>query len=272
MLKPAKARSSVAWSFPLWTRETNQHRFAQHRAAQGLQLAAASPLTDVVRSGRVLRTSSGAELDDRYPHLPRSALSESFAGVPLEVDAWNCDVVYSGTQKCLSVPPGLAPITFSEKAEAVMDARTSPVRSWYLDVSAVRRYWGEERIYHHTAPISHVVGLHEGLRRVLTEGLEARWARHAEVGALFQEHIQDRNTTLIAQEGHRLPQLTTFSWPEGVDEAKLRTRLLEEYGIEVGGGLGEFKGTAWRVVLMGDGATHETVDRLLHAVDELLEG
>ncbi len=192
-------------------------------------------------------------------------------GVPLEVDAWGLDVVYSGTQKCLSTPPGLAPITFSEKAEAVIDRRRSTVRSWYLDVSAVRRYWGAERVYHHTAPISSVLGLHEGLRHVLQEGLEARWARHAEVGRLFQEHILDRDTRLLAQEGHRLPQLTSFAWPEGVDEGKLRSRLLDEHGIEVGGGLGEFAGRAWRVGLMGHGATHDNVDRLLAAIDELLD-
>jgi alanine-glyoxylate transaminase / serine-glyoxylate transaminase / serine-pyruvate transaminase len=194
------------------------------------------------------------------------------AGVPLEVDAWHLDVVYSGTQKCLSVPPGLAPITFSEKAEAAIERRSTTVRSWYLDVSAVRRYWGAERVYHHTAPISALLGLHEGLRLVLEEGLENRWARHAEVGRLFQEHLQDRDVVLLAQEGHRLPQLTSFAWPDGVDEGVLRRRLLEEHGIEVGGGLGTFAGTAWRVGLMGVGATHANVDRLLDAIDELLEG
>lgn len=194
------------------------------------------------------------------------------AGVPLEVDDWHLDVVYSGTQKCLSVPPGLAPITFSEKAEAVIDRRSTTVRSWYLDVSAVRRYWGGDRAYHHTAPISSLLGLHEGLRMVLEEGLEARWARHAEVGHLFQEHVQDRDAELLAQEGHRLPQLTTFALPGDVEEAPLRKRLLLEHGIEVGGGLGTFAGRAWRVGLMGDGATHANVDRFLHALDELLDG
>jgi alanine-glyoxylate transaminase/serine-glyoxylate transaminase/serine-pyruvate transaminase len=218
------------------------------------------PLEDV---GALLRDTDTLFLVDTVTGL---------AGVPVEVDAWGLDVVYSGTQKCLSVPPGLAPITFSEKAEAIMDRRSSTVRSWYLDVSAVRRWWGAERVYHHTAPISAVLGLHEGLRLVLEEGLETRWARHAEVGRLFQEHIQDRDATLLAQAGHRLPQLTSIGWPEHVDEGKLRRRLLEEHHIEVGGGLGEFAGSAWRVGLMGEGATHEHVDRLLHAVDELLEG
>lgn len=193
------------------------------------------------------------------------------AGVPLEVDEWGLDVVYSGTQKCLSVPPGLAPITFSAKAEDVLEARTHPVRSWYLDVEAVRRYWGAERTYHHTAPISSLLGLHEGLRRVLSEGMETRWARHEEVGRLFQEHVQDRDARLLADEGYRLPQLTTLAWPEEVDEGEIRRQLLARYGIEVGGGLGPFAGTAWRVGLMGEGATHDTVDRLLHAVDELLD-
>jgi alanine-glyoxylate transaminase / serine-glyoxylate transaminase / serine-pyruvate transaminase len=199
-------------------------------------------------------------------------------GVPLETDAWGLDIVYSGTQKCLSVPPGLAPITFSAKAEAVLDRRTAPVRSWYLDVSAIRRYWGQpsgggsgERSYHHTAPISALLGLHEGLRIVLEEGLETRWARHAEVGELFQSHLLDRDATLLAQEGHRLPQLTSFGWPDGVDEGDLRRRLLTEHGIEVGGGLGSFAGKAWRVGLMGEGATHANVDRLLDAMDELRE-
>lgn len=193
------------------------------------------------------------------------------AGVPLEVDAWHVDVCYSGTQKCLSVPPGLSPVTFSPKAENVLDQRKNPVQSWYLDVAALRRYWGEERVYHHTAPISSVLGLHEGLRRVLDEGLERRHARHREVGELFQQHIVDRDATLIAQEGHRLPQLTSFAWPDHIDEGKLRRRLMEEHSIEVGGGLGAFAGKAWRVGLMGEGATHENVDRLLDAVDHLLE-
>jgi alanine-glyoxylate transaminase / serine-glyoxylate transaminase / serine-pyruvate transaminase len=191
------------------------------------------------------------------------------AGVPLEIDAWHVDVVYSGTQKCLSVPPGLSPVSFSPKAEAVLDQRTEKVRSWYLDVSAIRRYWGGERAYHHTAPISALLGLHEGLRMVLEEGLETRWARHAEVGELFQSHLLDRDATLLAQEGHRLPQLTSFAWPDGVDEGDLRRRLLADHGIEVGGGLGTFAGKAWRVGLMGEGATHANVDRLLDAIDEL---
>lgn len=193
----------------------------------------------------------------------------SLGGIPVETDAWGLDVVYAGTQKCLSVPPGLAPVSFSPKAEAVLDQRRAPVGSWYLDVSAIRRYWGADRAYHHTAPISALLGLHEGLRLVLEEGLDARWARHEAVGRRLQEAVVERGGRLLAQEGHRLPQLTAFAWPDGTDEGALRRRLLEEEGIEVGGGLGEFVGTAWRVGLMGEGARDEHVDRLLGALDAL---
>lgn len=214
----------------------------------------------------------GALLRDRPTLFVVDAVT-SLGGVPVEVDAWGLDVVYSGTQKCLSVPPGLAPITFSPKAEQVIEQRETTVQSWYLDVSAVRRYWlagdGGARVYHHTAPISAVLGLHEGLRLVLEEGLERRWARHLEVGRAFQAAIVERGGTLLAEEGHRLPQLTSFAWPDGVDEADLRGRLLEDHGIEVGGGLGAFAGRAWRVGLMGEGATHTNAERLLAAIDDL---
>ncbi len=213
----------------------------------------------------------GALLRDRETLLVVDAVT-SLAGVVVDVDAWGLDVVYSGTQKCLSVPPGLAPITFSPKAEAVIEARSTPVRSWYLDVTAIRRYWGADRAYHHTAPISAVYGLHAGLRRVLAEGLEARWARHLEVGRAFQDAIVERGGVLLAADGHRLPQLTAFAWPDGVDEGALRRRLLADHGIEVGGGLGAFAGRAWRVGLMGEGATHANVERLLAAIDGLRRG
>ena len=212
----------------------------------------------------------GALIADRDALLVVDAVT-ALGGITVDTDGWGLDVVYAGTQKCLSVPPGLAPITFSPKAEAVIEARRTPVQSWYLDVTAIRGYWGAERTYHHTAPISALLGLHEGLRIVLEEGLDRREARHREVGALFQQHIQDRGCALLAAEGHRLPQLTAFAWPEGTDEGALRRALLTEHGIEVGGGLGDFAGRAWRVGLMGEGATHANVDRLLDAIDELLE-
>ncbi|MFA9430470.1 alanine--glyoxylate aminotransferase family protein [Egicoccus sp. AB-alg2] len=196
----------------------------------------------------------------------------SLGGVPVEVDAWGIDAAYGCTQACLSVPPGLGPITFSPKAEAAMAARRTTVRSWYLDLAGVRRWWGSERAHHHAVPVNALLGLHEGLRLVLEEGLETRWARHAEVGRLFQEHVQDRDAVLLADAAHRLPHLTALAWPETIDATKLRHRLLEAHGIEVGDGLGEHAGRAWRVGFMGEGARHDLVDRLLDAVDELLEG
>ena len=196
----------------------------------------------------------------------------SLAGVPVEVDARSIDVCYSGTQKCLGVPPGLAPLTFSQRAVDRIRGRGRACQSWYLDAGLLADYVGEgsERKYHHTAPINMMYALHEGLVMVEEEGLEARFRRHAEVGARLQSELTERGFTLFAQEGHRLPQLTSAGLPGGREEAPLRKALLERFDIEVGGGLGPAKGKIWRIGLMGTGATHESVDRLLAAVDELV--
>lgn len=194
----------------------------------------------------------------------------SIGGMPIDVDEVGIDVCYAGTQKCLGVPPGLAPITFSPKAMDRIENRSRPCASWYLDVSLIAGYLGEERRYHHTAPINTVYALHEGLLVVEEEGLASRFRRHREVGERLQEELVDRGFKLFAQEGRRLPQLTSAELPGGLDEGPLRRRLLEEHGIEVGGGLGPGRGKLWRIGLMGAGATHENVDRLLGAVDDLL--
>lgn len=195
----------------------------------------------------------------------------SLGGIPVEVDEVGIDVAYAGTQKCLGVPPGLAPITFSEKALERIDARETPCQSWYLDVSLIAGYLGEERRYHHTAPINTIYGLREALDLIEEEGLESRVARHREVGERLQEELADRGFELFAQEGHRLPQLTAAELPDDREEGPLRARLLEEHGIEVGGGLGPGEGKLWRIGLMGAGAIHENVDRLLDSVDRVLE-
>lgn len=196
----------------------------------------------------------------------------SLAGVEVDIDGWGVDAAYSGTQKCLSVPPGLAPVTFGPKAVEAINARSTPVRSWYLDLSLILAYVDGEggRTYHHTAPISMLYGLAQGLALVLDEGLENRWARHARLGAMLQDGLVAMGLPLLAQEGHRLPQLTTVGLPEGVDEAKMRRRLLDEYGIEVGGGLGAFAGRAWRIGLMGHSATERNVRLVLAAIADLL--
>jgi len=190
----------------------------------------------------------------------------SLAGIPVSVDEWGVDVCYSGTQKCLSVPPGLSPITFSTRAMDAARARREPVRSWYLDVTLITRYWGADRVYHHTAPISMLYALHEGLRLVLDEGLEARWERHERLGGELQAALVEMGFDLLAEEGFRLPQLTAAAVPSGVDERAARGRLLDEYGIEVGGGLGVFAGRAWRIGLMGESCREDKLERLLAAI------
>lgn len=194
----------------------------------------------------------------------------SLGGIPVDVDGWGIDACYSGTQKCLGVPPGLAPLTFSARAVARLRNRSTPPQSWYLDLGLIGDYVGEARKYHHTAPTGMIVALHAGLGAVLDEGLEAVWARHRDVGTHLQEALPELGFSLIAPEGARLPQLTSTRLPEGVEEAPLRRALLERYGIEVGGGLGAFAGTAWRIGLMGHSARRRSVAALLGALRELL--
>ncbi|MEQ8329118.1 MAG: aminotransferase class V-fold PLP-dependent enzyme [Longimicrobiales bacterium] len=196
----------------------------------------------------------------------------SLGGVPVELDRNHVDVAYSGTQKCLGVPPGLAPISFSDRAVRRIRSRTTPCQSWYLDAALLADYVGEgaQRKYHHTAPINMMYALHEGLVMAEEEGLAARYARHAEVGGALQSALVERGFSLFAQEGHRLPQLTAAALPDGRPEGPLRKALLDRFGIEVGGGLGPAAGKIWRVGLMGSGATHDNVGRLLSAVDELV--
>ena len=193
----------------------------------------------------------------------------SLGGVQVEVDAWGIDAVYSGTQKCLGVPPGLSPVSFSERAVARIRGRANPPQSWYLDLGLIADYVGSARRYHHTAPISMLYALHAGLGVLLEEGLEASWARHAHVGGLLQSALPERGFRLFAEE-RRLPQLTSVWLPEGVDDAKVRGELLRRFDIEVGGGLGALAGKGWRIGLMGHGARERSVATLLGALDELL--
>ena len=194
----------------------------------------------------------------------------SLAGMPVQVDAWGVDVAYSGTQKCLSVPPGLAPITFSEHALEMVRARTTHVQSWYLDVTMLERYWGSDRVYHHTAPVAMVRALDEGLRLVCEEGLEARWERHRRCAKALSDGLESRGFAYVPAAAHRLPMLHCVRLPRGAEEAPLRRRLLDEYSIEVGGGLGEFAGAAWRIGLMGYSCSEANVGTLLSAIDEVL--
>lgn len=196
----------------------------------------------------------------------------SLACVPLEVDKWGIDACFSCTQKGLSAPPGLAPVTFSARAMDAIHRRKSKCRSWYLDVAMIGNYWGSERVYHHTAPITMIYALYEAMRIVMEEGLEARWHRHRINAAALHAGLVAMGLKLVAQEGHRLPQLTTVAVPAGIDEARVRTELLRLFNIEVAAGLGPFKGKVWRIGLMGEGSRRENVTLLLGALEQILAG
>lgn len=193
----------------------------------------------------------------------------SLGGHEVRVDDWRIDALYSGTQKCLSCPPGLAPVSFSKAACDAMDRRTAKVQSWYLDMSMIRSYWGSDRAYHHTAPVNMTYALREALKIIVEEGLDARIARHkrnhdalrAGLAAIDIEYIPD----------HSLCTLNCVRIPDGVDDAAVRGRLLADYGIEIGGGLGPFKGKAWRIGLMGAASTQRNVTLLLAALETILD-
>ena len=196
----------------------------------------------------------------------------SLGGERFEADEWNIDVAYSGTQKCLSCPPGLAPVTFSERAVDKLKSRQTKVVSWYLDLSMIEKYWTDgERAYHHTAPISMNYALHEALCLVHEEGLEARWERHRRNSAALVAGLEALGFSLFAQQGHRLPMLNAVWIPEGVDDAGFRKALLEDYDIEIGGGLGEVAGKIWRIGLMGETSSRENIMTFLGALEALLK-
>lgn len=195
----------------------------------------------------------------------------SLGGVPVEVDRTGIDLCYSGSQKCLSCPPGLAPVTASPRALEALGRRRHEVVSWYLDLGLVSRYWGQERFYHHTAPINMIYGLHQALRLVKEEGLAARFARHRQVARALWAGLEALGLKLVVEDpALRVPSLTTVWVPEGVDDAAVRRALLEEFGIEIGGGLGPWKGRVWRIGTMGESARLRYVVQLLAALGELL--
>jgi alanine-glyoxylate transaminase/serine-glyoxylate transaminase/serine-pyruvate transaminase len=195
----------------------------------------------------------------------------SLGGCPVRVDAWGIDACYSATQKCLSCPPGLAPVTLGAAALEALQRRRRKVQSWYLDLSLIGQYWGAERVYHHTAPITMVYALREALRVVLEEGLEPRFARHRRNHEALAAGLEAIGLRLTAQEGHRLWMLNSVSVPGGVDDAAVRRRLLAEHGIEIGGGLGPLRGRTWRIGLMGESSRRTHVLTLLSALSDVLD-
>jgi alanine-glyoxylate transaminase/serine-glyoxylate transaminase/serine-pyruvate transaminase len=214
------------------------------------------PLADI---GRLCREHDAFFLVDAVTSL---------GGVPLEVDAWQIDVCYSGTQKCLSCPPGLAPLTVSERALASIRRRRTPCLSWYLDATLVADYWAEgKRLYHHTAPISMLYGLHEALCLIEEEGLPDRFARHRLNSQALVAGLKEIGLTPLPADAHRLPTLNCITLPTSWDEKDLRRRLLDDYGIEIGGGLGPLQGKVWRIGLMGESSTQANVLAVLDAIE-----
>jgi alanine-glyoxylate transaminase/serine-glyoxylate transaminase/serine-pyruvate transaminase len=194
----------------------------------------------------------------------------SLGGVPLMLDDWGVDVAYSGSQKCLSCPPGIAPLTFSPRAVEKLTNRKTKVANWYLDMSMLSKYWGSERTYHHTAPINMNYALREALRLVAEEGLEVRWTRHQATAELFWEGLAKMGIDCHVPREYRLPSLTTVRVPDGVDAKAVAGRLLREYNIEIAGGFGPLAGQIWRVGLMGFNSRPENVMLLLTALKETL--
>jgi alanine-glyoxylate transaminase/serine-glyoxylate transaminase/serine-pyruvate transaminase len=195
----------------------------------------------------------------------------SLAGHPLKVDAWGIDAIYSGTQKCLSCPPGLSPVSFSPRAVEVTEQRKTKVQSWYFDISMLKDYYrgSGKRAYHHTAPVNMIYALHEALTIVLEEGLEARHARHARLHRRLRAGLESMGIKYVPE--HSLHTLNCIHIPEGADDAAVRAKLLEDYSIEIGAGLGPFAGKAWRIGLMGHSASQANVDLVLAALVDCLE-
>lgn len=197
----------------------------------------------------------------------------SLGGVELRVDEWGIDAIYSGSQKCLSCVPGLSPVSFSPAAVEKLKNRKTPVQSWFLDQSLVMAYWtsaGGKRSYHHTAPVNALYALHESLRILAAEGLENAWQRHHEMHLVLRAGLEKLGLNFVVAEDYRLPQLNTVYIPTGVDDAAVRTRLLKDYNLEIGAGLGALAGKAWRIGLMGFGARGENVSLCLKALEEVL--
>jgi alanine-glyoxylate transaminase/serine-glyoxylate transaminase/serine-pyruvate transaminase len=223
-------------------------------------------------------TSTGV----RQPLEPISAIAKNFdalffvdavtslGGITVNIDQIGIDACYSGTQKCLSVPPGLSPVTLSTKAEEILKARKEKVRSWYLDLTMITKYWGSERVYHHTAPVSMIFALREGLKLILEEGLEAVYARHRLNGEALQTGLTNMGLKLLVSPEYRLPMLTSVIIPENVTDTEVRKRLLNLYGIEIGGGLGVLKGKIWRIGLMGHTSRRKNVLMFLSALEDTL--
>lgn len=242
---------------------------AAHPEASVLAFVQAETSTGVLSDARAL-----AALAHEHDCLSLVDTVTSLGGSPLYVDDWGIDAVYSGSQKCLSCAPGLSPISFSERATARVSARKTPVQSWFMDVSLVMDYWGEgaARSYHHTAPVNALYGLHEALLALHEEGLETAWTRHRETHKKLRAGLEALGLSFVVPLEERTPQLNLVQVPDGVDEAAVRRRLLDEFNLEIGAGLGPLAGKVWRIGLMGYGCNDSNVEHCLTALRAALSG
>jgi alanine-glyoxylate transaminase / serine-glyoxylate transaminase / serine-pyruvate transaminase len=226
-------------------------------------------------------TSTGAksdvktltEISHRHNCIVIADTVTSLGGISLMIDEWNIDAAYSGSQKCLSCPPGLSPVTFNERAVELIKKRKTPVQSWFMDLNLILGYWSGtgKRAYHHTAPINSLYALHEALLILEDEGIENSWNRHRTNGERLVGELEKIGLKPFVIDSERLPQLTSVSVPEGIDEAKVRTSLLNDYNIEIGAGLGELAGKVWRIGLMGYSSNEKNIEACVNALKEILE-
>ncbi|MEJ2196465.1 MAG: alanine--glyoxylate aminotransferase family protein [Ignavibacteriaceae bacterium] len=214
-----------------------------------------------------------AEIAHKFDCITVADTVTSLGGIPLQIDEWRIDCTYSGTQKCLSCPPGLSPVSFNQRAVDRIINRNSKVQSWFMDINLILDYWGNgaKRTYHHTAPINSLYGLHEALLILKEEGLEQSWERHKLNGQKLITELGSIGLLPYVKANERLPELTSIAVPSEVDESKVRKQLLEEYNIEIGAGLGELAGKIWRIGLMGYTSTEKNVNTFVNAINDILE-
>lgn len=256
------------WGAPVSIDKVAQS-FEQNSGAKALAFVHAETSTGACSDARAL-----CELARSHGALSIVDAVTSLAGVPLEVDEWGIDAIYSGSQKCLSVPPGISPVSFSARALEAIERRRTKAPSWFLDLSLVMNYWnsggGGARTYHHTAPVNAIYALHEALLALKREGLENCWARHRQLHLRLRDGLQALGIEYLVDEPYRLPQLNAVLVPQGIDEAQVRRHLLENHNLEIGAGLGPLSGRIWRIGLMGHACNEKNVQLCLTALEEAL--
>lgn len=254
------------WGTPISPEDVDE-TLARNPGVKVLAFVHAETSTGVLSDARTL-----SEIARRHGVLTVVDAVTSLGGVPLLVDEWGLDAVYSGSQKCLSAPPGLSPITVSPRVLEIIKNRRTPVQSWFLDFSFLMNYWSGagKRAYHHTAPVNAIYGLHESLLMLREEGLESAWARHRDCHEALVAGLTNMDLEPLVEPGCRLPQLNVIPVPEGIDDAAFRMNLLREHHLEIGAGLGEFAGKVWRIGLMGFGARRSSVDLIIRALGDTI--